>query len=144
LRGITVGLDVSDKFTSLCVLDRSGDVVEESRLKTTAAALSQRFSSMSPCLLVLELGTHSPWISRLLSSLGHEVIVANPRRVRLIADSTRKNDRSDAETLARLGRSILSSLVGSLTAPSEPKRTLSVSIGIENIGFNGLQCRGTD
>jgi transposase len=104
LREVTVGLDISDRFTSLCVLDRSGDVVEESRLKTTTTSFSQRFSSMSPCLVVLEVGTHSPWVSRLLSSLGHEVIVANPRRVRLIADSARKNDRSDAETLARLGR----------------------------------------
>jgi transposase len=104
LRGVTVGLDISDKFTSLCVLDSSGDVIEESKLRTTAAAFNQRFSSVSRCLLVLEVGTHSPWISRLLAGLGHEVVVANPRRVRLIADSTRKNDRSDAETLARLGR----------------------------------------
>lgn len=104
LRGITVGLDISDQFTSLCVLDSSGEVIEEARLRTSTPAFSQRFSSISPCRIVLEVGTHSPWISRLLSSLGHEVIVANPRRVRLIADSTRKNDRSDAETLARLGR----------------------------------------
>jgi transposase len=104
LREITIGLDVSDQFTSLCVLDSSGEVIEEARLRTTAPAFSQRFSSLSPCRVILEVGTHSPWISRLLSGLGHEVIVANPRRVRLIADSTRKNDRSDAETLARLGR----------------------------------------
>jgi transposase len=104
LRGITVGLDISDQFTSLCLLDSSGEVIEEARLRTTETAFSQRFSSMSPSRVILEVGTHSPWISRLLSSFGHEVIVANPRRVRLIADSTRKNDRSDAETLARLGR----------------------------------------
>ena len=104
LRGITVGLDISDQFTSLCVLDASGEVIEEGRLRTKTTAFSQRFSSMAPCRVILEVGTHSPWISRLLSSFGHEVIVANPRRVRLIADSTRKNDRSDAETLARLGR----------------------------------------
>jgi transposase len=56
------------------------------------------------CRVVLELGTHSPWVSRLVAEFGHEVVVANPRRVRLIGDSTRKNDRSDAEILARLGR----------------------------------------
>jgi transposase len=53
---------------------------------------------------MLEVGTHSPWLSRLLADLGHEVIVANPRQVRLIAESDRKRDRADAELLARLGR----------------------------------------
>jgi transposase len=53
---------------------------------------------------VLEVRTHSPWVSRYLANLGYEVIVANPRRVELIADSTRKDDRLDAKTLARLPR----------------------------------------
>jgi transposase len=53
---------------------------------------------------VLEVGTHSPWVSRLLAQLGHEVIVANARRVRLIGHSHRKDDRTDAAQLARLGR----------------------------------------
>ena len=72
LRGITIGLDISDQVTSLCVLDSSGEVIEEARLRTKPTAFSQRFSSMSPCRIILEVGTHSPWISRLLSSLGHE------------------------------------------------------------------------
>jgi transposase len=54
--------------------------------------------------VILEAGAHSPWIDRLFREAGHEVLVANPRRVQLIAQSTRKNDRADAETLARLGR----------------------------------------
>lgn len=103
-KGMTVGLDLSDHYTSLCVVSSEGEVVEEGRLRTTSPALSQRFSAMPPSRVVLEVGTHSPWVSRLLADFGHEVVVANPRRVRLIADSTRKNDRSDAETLARLGR----------------------------------------
>jgi transposase len=53
---------------------------------------------------VLEVGPHSPWLSRLLKAQGHEVVVANPRRVRLIAEAERKSDRIDAETLSRLGR----------------------------------------
>ena len=51
-----------------------------------------------------ETGTHSPWITRLLSELGHEVIVAHARKVRLIGDSRNKHDRLDAQTLARLAR----------------------------------------
>jgi transposase len=103
-KGMTIGIDLSDKFTSLCFIDEAGEVVEEGRVRTTEAGLAQRFGAMSSCRTVLEVGTHSPWVSRLLTRLGHEVIVANPGRVRLIADSMRKTDRSDAETLARLGR----------------------------------------
>jgi transposase len=89
---------------SLCFIDERGEVVEEGRVRTTEVALTQRFAALPPCRTVLEVGIHWPWISRLLAELGHEVIVANPSRVRLIADSVRKTDRSDAETLARLGR----------------------------------------
>src|SRR6476659_3416917 len=54
--------------------------------------------------IALETGTHSPWISRLLRELGHEVIVPNARKVRLIGESRKKDDRLDAQTLARLAR----------------------------------------
>jgi transposase len=103
-KGMTVGLDLSDNYSSVCVLSSDGEIVEEARLRTTTTAIAQRFETAAMCRIVLEVGTHSPWVSRLLSSFGHEVIVANPRRVRLIADSSQKTDRSDAETLARLGR----------------------------------------
>jgi len=104
-KGMTVGLDVADQYSALCLLDPLGEVIEEGRVRTSSPALTQRFRSISPCRVILEVGTHSPWMSRLLADLGHEVIVANPRKVRLIAERTqKKNDRSDAETLARLGR----------------------------------------
>jgi transposase len=102
--GVTVGIDVSDTYSSLCCLDGEGEVIEEGRVRTTAPALQQRFGALSGYRLILEVGTHSPWMSRLLAGLGHEVIVANPRQVRLIAQSDRKRDRTDAELLARLGR----------------------------------------
>ncbi len=105
LKGMTVGLDVSDQYTTFCVLDADGDVLEEGRVRTSSTALAQRFATTTASRLVLEVGTHSPWISRLLADFGHEVIVAIPRKVRLIAERTqKKTDRSDAETLARLGR----------------------------------------
>ena len=101
---VTVGLDVGDRYSHLCLLDAGGDVIEEGRLPTTPVALERRFAQARRMRIVLEIGTHSPWISRLLSACGHEVIVANARRVRLIAESNSKNDRSDAEALARIGR----------------------------------------
>jgi transposase len=101
---LTVGLDLGDAYSSLCVLDQEGEIVEEGRVRTTSSALQRRFQGLTPSRVVLEVGTHSPWVSRLVAALGHEVIVANARAVRLIAESDRKRDRTDAERLARLGR----------------------------------------
>jgi transposase len=100
----TIGLDVGDRHSHLCVLDEAGEIMEESRVPTRAPALQARFDGMEPARVVLEVGPHSPWISRLLADAGHEVIVANPRKLRLIYDNDRKCDRADAEYLARLGR----------------------------------------
>jgi transposase len=101
---LTIGLDLGDKHTEGCVLDGSGEVVETFRVRTTPPGLQRKLASFSPSRVVLEVGTHSPWISRLVSELGHEGIVANPRRVRLIAENDSKTDAVDAELLARLGR----------------------------------------
>ena len=101
---MTVGLDVGDRYTHMCVLDETGEVVEEARLTTSPKAFSQRFQGMPPARLVLEAGIHSPWATRLLSELGHEVIVANPRMLRFIYGSDSKNDKADAKYLARVGR----------------------------------------
>ena len=101
---LTVGLDVGDRYVQVCVLDEAGEIVEESRLPTKPAALKRRFSSGEPLRMVLEAGTHSPWVSRLLEDLGHDVLVATPRKLRLIYQNDSKSDRVDAEYLARVGR----------------------------------------
>jgi len=100
----TIGLDLGDRLTAFCVLDTDGAIVAEGKLKTTQAAIDQQFASLAPARVALEAGTHSGWISRLIDSYGHEVIVANPREVRKIYQNDRKNDRSDAQILARLAR----------------------------------------
>lgn len=101
---MTIGLDLGDRYNQLCVLDGDGEVVEEGRVRTEERALRATFGSWEPAHVILEAGRQSAWISRLLESLGHEVVVANPRRVQLIARSHDKSDRVDAQTLARLGR----------------------------------------
>jgi transposase len=101
---ITLGIDLGDRTSSYCQLDAAGRVTAGGKLRTTPAAL-ERFAAGLPSLrVVLEVGTHSPWVSRLFAAAGHEVIVANPRRVRLISAAVRKSDTLDAEALARLGR----------------------------------------
>jgi transposase len=100
----TIGMDLGDTWTVLCVLDESGEVVEQSRVRTRHKEMHAYFAMRLPARVVLEVGTHSPWVSRLLEELGHEVLVANSRRVRAIAESQKKTDENDAELLARLGR----------------------------------------
>lgn len=101
---LTAGLDLGDLYTHMCVLDEKGEVMEEARVSSTPKAFRQRFQAMPPARLVLEAGTHSPWASRLLKDLGHEVIVANPRMLRFIYGNDSKNDRADAAYLARVGK----------------------------------------
>lgn len=99
-----MGLDVGDRQSRFVVLDADGQEVEEGRVATRDSALRQRFSGCERMRIALEAGTHSPWVSRLLMGCGHEVIVANSRKLRLIYENRRKNDRVDALYLARLAR----------------------------------------
>ena len=111
---VTVGIDLGDRTSQCCVLGKDGKVREEFSLPTTKQALRRRFSGQEQACIVLEAGMHSPWASRLLAELGHEVIVANPRRLRLIYGNDSKNDKADATYLARVGKldpSLLSPLV---------------------------------
>jgi len=101
---LTIGLDLGDRSSWYCVLEERGEVVLEQRLGTTPKAMQEVFGAMPRSRIALETGMHSPWVSRCLSQLGHEVIVAHARNVRLIGESRKKDDRLDAQTLARLAR----------------------------------------
>jgi transposase len=102
---MTAGLDLGDKYSYLCLIDmQSAEVIEEGRLRTTPEALRRRFCSERPMRIAIEAGTHSPWVSRLLEECGHEVLVANARKLTLIYANKRKTDEIDAENLARLAR----------------------------------------
>lgn len=99
----TIGLDLSDETGVYVVLDGEGEVRREGKVVLTREALSKKFAG-SPCRIAIEVGTHSPWVSRDLAGVGHEVIIANPRQVKLISRNPKKNDREDALLLARLAR----------------------------------------
>ena len=101
---VTIGLDLGDKTSRYCVLNNEGEVVKEGSVATTRKGMLEGFGSLDRCLIVLEVGTHSPWVSRLLSGVGHEVLVANARKVKAIYENSKKNDRVDAHMLARLAR----------------------------------------
>lgn len=105
-----IGLDVGDRYSHLCVLDPEGEVAEESRILTGRPALERRFAGMPRSRVVVETGTHANWMHDVLTKAGHEVVVANARKLRAISSNERKCDRSDAQMLARLGRADVSLL----------------------------------
>lgn len=102
--GITVGVDMGDKKHNVCILDAEGEVQHRGTVTNTATAIRRYFGKLDPCRIALEAGTHSAWVSRILDELGFEVLVGNPRKLRVIWDSDEKNDDRDAEMLARIAR----------------------------------------
>lgn len=101
----TIGMDLGDKYSHLYVVDNgTGDEVEQGRVPTTIEAVDRYFGQRATARVVMEVGTHSGWVSRLLSKIGHEVLVADPRKVRSLMGDDEKDDELDAEFLARIGR----------------------------------------
>ena len=76
---LTIGLDLGDRSSWYCVIDESGTVQLEQKLSTTPKAVREMFGGLPHCRIALETGMHSPWVRRLLSELGHQVIVAHAR-----------------------------------------------------------------
>lgn len=99
-----VGIDVSDRKSAVIGLEPGGEVVLREQVPTRAPELSKWAAGMAPTVIALEAGPHSPWMSRLLTGCGHEVIVANPAKIPSISRSRSKSDWRDAEQLARLAR----------------------------------------
>lgn len=100
----TIGMDMGDKKHSICILNSQGEVIKRDTLSNTATAIRKYFSSHAACRISLEAGTHSGWVSRILEELGYEVLIGNPRKLRVIWNSNEKDDNRDAEMLARIAR----------------------------------------
>ena len=101
---ICAGIDIGDRYCQIAVLDEEGEVSEQSRIRTTPTAFKRYFQGKSPMRVAMEVGTHSPWLGQLLNDLGHEALVANACKLRLIHRNDQKSDEVDAELLARLCR----------------------------------------
>ena len=111
-----VGLDLGDKTSRLCRLELDGRCSADQAIPTSRAALRRYFGGQARLRIVIEAGGQSHWIRRLLEELGHEVITANPRQLKLISESLSKNDRRDARQLAEFGLTC-----PKLLAPIEPR-----------------------
>ena len=100
----TIGIDIGDRHCHYCIIDAAGAQLDAGRFPTTAAAFKKRFQQMPAACVALEVGTHSPWITEQLTDYGHQVLVANARKLRMIYQADSKTDRLDAEKLARVAR----------------------------------------
>lgn len=100
----TVGIDLGDKKHAICAIDSEGELIEQRPITNHRESIRRLSQKYPEARMVMEVGTHSPWISRFLSELGHEVFVANARKLRAIYANNRKSDEADAHILARLGR----------------------------------------
>ena len=101
---MTIGLDLGDRMSRTYEVDAAGAGVREGSVPTTEAGMAHYFANRERCRVVLEVGTHSPWVARQLEALGHETIVANPSAMFAGRRRRRRNDRLDAQFLARQGR----------------------------------------
>src|ERR1700722_16459757 len=81
---LTIGVDLGDRWSFYCVLEEAGKIILEQKVATAPEAMKQTFGKIPRSLIALETGTHSPWASRLLTELGHEVLVAHAQKVELI------------------------------------------------------------
>src|SRR4051812_8519707 len=100
---VTIGLDLGDRSSRTYEVDRNGLFLSRDSVPTTREGMLNYFGTRQRCRVVLEVGTHSPWVARLLEQLGHEAIVANPSAMYGKRRRQRNDDR-DAEFLARQGR----------------------------------------
>ena len=96
-----VGIDIGDRYCQIAVLDEDGEVSETSRIRTTPAAFKRYFQGKSPMRVAMEVGTHSPWLAQLVDDLGHEALVGNACKLRLIHRNNQKSDEVDAELVDR-------------------------------------------
>lgn len=125
-RAWTVGVDLGDKRSQVCVLDGTGEILEEGSVATSKAGFEHRFKGMQTSRVVIETGTHANWVHDLVKALGHEVVVANARKVRAISANVRKSDQVDARMLARLGRIDVSLLQPVTVRPEQVRQDLAL------------------
>ena len=101
---LTVGVDLGDQWSHYCILGLEGETLAEGQLRTTQQDVAEFFRALNAARVAVEVGTHSAWVREVICSYGHEVLVANPRLMEGSKRRKRKNDRIDANKLARLGR----------------------------------------
>ena len=73
-----IGLDLGDKASRFCILNKSSEVEERGGVATRKEDLKRKFASYAGSVIAIEVGTHSPWISRLLQQMGWRSLHPDP------------------------------------------------------------------
>src|SRR5438876_10524290 len=81
---MTIGIDLGDRKSHFCVLNEQAQVIARGFLPTTISAFRREFESLPPSLIAIEACGHSLWAIQWLKVCGHDVLVGNPRKIRLI------------------------------------------------------------
>jgi transposase len=97
-----IAIDLHDEYSQTCVMSPDRKILIEAKIPTSDVALREFFRGRERSRVIYEAGPHALWVGELLTELGHEAVPVHARRLRLIAESRNKNDRMDAETMARL------------------------------------------
>lgn len=123
---LTIGLDLGDRTSRVYGVDAAGQPVGEATIATTLQGVERYFGAQASARVVLEAGTHSPWVSRALAALGHEVVVSNPSATYGPRRRRKRNDALDAEFLARQGRADVQLLHPITHRPAATQQQLAV------------------
>lgn len=102
-KSLTVGMDLGDRTSAYCVRTVSQEILVEGKVATTVEGIGAAFNGWKRQRVVMETGTHSRWVAQLMDLLGHEVIVGNARKLKLISENNQKSDKVDARLLSQLG-----------------------------------------
>src|SRR5271167_273582 len=142
---LTIGLDLGDHWSCYCVLDEAGKILLEQKVAMTPEAMKQVFAKIPQSLIAMETGTHSPWVSRLLTELGHKVIVAHAQKVQLITKSNRKDDRHDCADTGTAGTNRSGAIGAGTASQCASANPPDGDPGARRTGAcaNGLSERGT-
>src|SRR5258707_6133770 len=102
-----VGLDVSQKMTAICVVDKDGRRIWPGQCPSVPEQISaalRRYAGDN-ARIGIETGAMTPWIVHELRNLGFEVVCLDARHARAaLKMQINKNDQNDAEGLAQIGR----------------------------------------
>ena len=101
---ITLGIDLGDRKHEICVVGKHAEPIKRFSITNRRGNIERLAEDYPGARVAMEVGTHSPWISRILKDGGMEVLVANARKLRAIYTNERKSDEADAEIIARIAR----------------------------------------
>ncbi len=100
----TIGFDLGAKASAYCVLGGAGTEIDSGSIRMSPKRVRQFFTEQPCSRVIIEASGSSRWTAKIGMELGHEVIIANPRKLHHITKSYTKSDGNDAFRLADLGQ----------------------------------------